>query len=198
MRADNAAESCSGCVEVMLPGLDSLRSSVIGKRHAVVDTELPIDARAIAAFETKVIRSPGCWIWVGAISAPDGYGRFTWQRGGRRRTLSAHRFAMEVCVGREAMRSVAICEHVCNEPLCVRVDASHVVPGNQSVNLAHAVSTGRHNGAEVTVDSARRFERSLRVRAAVRKGWDPRAYAEAASPHPSDPDQLAFVMQAGD
>lgn len=126
------------------------------------------------------------------MSAPDGYGRFTWQRGGRRRTLSAHRFAVEVCAGRAAMRSVAVCEHVCNEPLCVRVGAGHVVPGNQSANLAHAISTGRHNGGEVTVDSARRVERSLRVRAAVKNGWDALAYAAAAASPVRDPNQLMF------
>lgn len=62
---DSSVESGPGCVEVMLPGLDACRPAVVGKRYAVVDPELPIDARAIAAFETKVIRSPGCWIWGG-------------------------------------------------------------------------------------------------------------------------------------
>lgn len=181
-----------GCVEVALPGMEIRRVEVSTRRDAVVDPSLPIDARAIAAFESKVIRSPGCWIWVGAVSAPDGYGRFTWQRSGRRRTMSAHRFAMEMHAGGFGMRSVPVCEHVCNEPLCVRVGAGHVVAGNQAANLAHAVSTGRHNGDQVTVDSARRVERSLRVRAAVKEGWDARAYATAASLHPIDPGQLAF------
>lgn len=41
-----------------------------------------------------MVVSPTCWYWVGAISIPDGYGRFTWQRGGVQRTLAAHRFSL--------------------------------------------------------------------------------------------------------
>ena len=82
------------------------RRSGSGSRVPVIpDPDLPLSKRAQQRFWKHVVRGDDdrCWIWVGAISSPDGYGRFTWQHDRRRRTVSAHRVALRwgavVCVG---------------------------------------------------------------------------------------------------
>lgn len=48
-------------------------------RHGVTfDSSLRPDQKAIRRFWSNVVRGPGasCWLWVGPISTPDGYGRF--------------------------------------------------------------------------------------------------------------------------
>src|SRR5699024_3983242 len=74
---------------------------------------------AIARFWSRVVRSPDCWIWTGAISGSvsdgDGYGRITWRRDGVSRTMSAHRFALLLAYGDGTANVVA--EHRCYEPL---------------------------------------------------------------------------------
>ncbi len=51
-----------------------------------------------------------------------------------------------------------------------------------------------HNGDQLTVDSARRVERSLHVRAALEDGWDARAYAVVTSMSAPDPNQLDLFL----
>lgn len=142
------------------------------------DPSLTITDKERLRFEKNIVKSPtGCWFWVGAISTPDGYGRFTWQRKNRHRTMLAHRFALA---------SVGFCiegvvaEHFCNEPLCVRVDAKHVFTSNQSDNLKYAVALGRHQGTKRSAladnDPA---ARSLRIRKALKDGWDEEKFSRA-------------------
>ncbi|MGI9588507.1 MAG: hypothetical protein ACR2MR_09945 [Dietzia maris] len=63
--------------DVPLPGLDW----EVRPRQRRASLPRPYDAklaptdRAITSFWDRVVFSPGCWIWVGAISDPDGYGR---------------------------------------------------------------------------------------------------------------------------
>lgn len=92
--------------------------------------------------------------------------------------MSAHRFAL-LLSGVDQVDG-AVGEHRCNEPLCVRVDADHVISSTQTANLLYAVSCGRAGTNRVTGDGRTRAQRSLAVRAAVVDGWDPLAYAQAA------------------
>lgn len=167
--------------DVPLPGLEiapqARQRDVIAPRRPYSAHIMPSEA-TIERFWARVVRTPHCWIWTGAISGGDGYGRITWRRDGVSRTMSAHRFALLLVHGDDATCSVG--EHRCNEPLCVRVDAAHVIPSTQTANLRYAVSCGRAGAHRAANDGRTRAERSLAVRGAVIDGWDPLAYARAA------------------
>ena len=148
----------------------SARQSRSARVH---DPELPFDDKTVKTFFEHVVKSPhGCWLWVGSISSPDGYGRFS-------------------------EREVA--EHECNEPLCVRVGCGHVRKTTQRENLRYAVALGRHTGNRVAVTAlSSRVERSRRIRNALRDGWDERRYREAIFGVDSDqhPPQAIIEIKA--
>ncbi|MFZ2510990.1 MAG: hypothetical protein WAW85_07875 [Gordonia sp. (in: high G+C Gram-positive bacteria)] len=132
---------------------------------------LPIDDAVERRFWQRVVKSSTCWWWVGAISTPDGYGRITWRRKNHQRALSAHRFALTIAAGAE-IADEAVAEHLCNQPLCVRVGAGHLQVGTQAENVAYAVATGRHRGPRL-VSATNRCSQSLAVRAYLLGGGDP-------------------------
>lgn len=143
------------------------------RRGVTFDSSLRPDEKAIRRFWSNVVRGPGsaCWLWVGPISTPDGYGRFSWQVGGHRRTVSAHRFALMIATGKEIPQGL-VGEHFCCEPLCVRAGSYHVRLTTQAENISWAVDRGRHAGSSPGSGSAGRALRSQLVRDAVRDGWD--------------------------
>lgn len=130
------------------------------------------------AFWSRVVKAPGpgCWIWTGAISAGDGYGRLTWRRVATSRTESAHRFALLID---GKLGDDVVAEHRCNEPLCVRVDPAHVIASTQAANLRYAVACGRTGAIRTFTNRLDRHARSVAVRDAVSGGWDPDAYTRA-------------------
>lgn len=156
----------------------------------IPDPDLPLTDRAQQRFWRHVIRGDGeqCWIWVGAISSPDGYGRFTWQKDRRRRTLSAHRVALMIAHGGELPDDL-VGEHYCCEPLCVRVGEGHLRLTTQATNLARAVTLGRHFSNREMVASYDRAARSFRVREAVLNGGDEVALRAAQGGRPAPEDQ---------
>lgn len=163
-----------------------------GKSHSVSsDSKLAPTTRSIARFWSKVTCGSGdkCWIWCGPISTPDGYGRFTWQEDGHRRTVSAHRFALMITIGGEIPDGI-IGEHYCCEPLCVRTDPHHLREATQSENIKWAVHRGRHVGSAPGAGSSQRALRSQRVRAAVSGGWDDKALHTARDLVELDRDQM--------
>lgn len=148
------------------------------RRVRVVDTSLRPSKANIAAFWSKVVKSPTCWYWVGAISAPDGYGRFNFQRENRQRTMLAHRFSVELVHG--PLAPDVVCEHKCNEPLCVRVGPEHLVESTHSENVRYAIALGRLSGHALLDGQGRsRYERSLAIREALRDGYDAGALLRA-------------------
>jgi len=114
----------------------------------------------------------------GAISSPDGYGRITYSTNGVPVTLSAHRFALLLTNGE--LPATMVCEHGCNETLCVRVDPEHAHAGTQTANLRYAVSLGRHRGSRPgNIDPRGHYHRALAIRAALADGYDPIRLAHA-------------------
>lgn len=167
--------------DVPLPGLDFLQPVVVSPVKRQVDSSptLTVTAADIRRFWRRVVFSPACWFWIGAVSVPDGYGRFTWQRGGVQRTLAAHRFSLMIS-GQEIEGHVA--EHHCNEPLCVRVGDRHVFASTQAANVAWAVQLGRHRGNVRTVGEGEGpAVRSRRIREALKCGWNEAAYLRASA-----------------
>lgn len=181
------------CEDVPLPGLDlKPRASSSGRpaHSRPYSSTLPPTPEAIAAFWTKVVRAPGegHWLFTGAVSGVDGYGRLSWRAGGVSRTESAHRFAL-LLDGVDLAGVVA--EHRCNEPLCVRVDPDHLIPSTQAANLNYAVACGRTGIIRTPLGRQDRHARSLAVRNAVSGGWDPIAYnAASGNTAPLDTPQL--------
>lgn len=162
--------------ELDLP--DASTSGTRASTETSSSSTLRITDKERARFDRNVVRSPkGCWFWIGAISTPDGYGRFTWQRKNHHRTMLAHRFALA---------SVGFCidgvvaEHFCNEPLCVRVDSDHVFVSNQSDNMKYAVALGRHRGNRpAALEHNAPAARSFRIREALKEGWDEEKFSRA-------------------
>lgn len=138
----------------------------------LVDPTLPIDETVTEKFWSRVVKSSTCWWWTGAISTPDGYGRITWRRSHRQRSLSAHRFAL-MLTEPSLLSDEAIAEHWCNFPLCVRVAPGHVQLGSQASNVAYAVATGRHRGSRPVTSDAERLAMARAIRAWLRSGGDP-------------------------
>lgn len=86
-----------------------------------------------------------CWIWTGAIGD---YGRF-WVKNedGTQRVYRAHRFAMQLVVGKE-LETHEYVLHRCDNPLCVKVaedDSTHLRLGDHSVNMVERSARGRSN-----------------------------------------------------
>lgn len=153
-------------------------SPAVAERTGRADATLQPSIDTITRFRQRIVATPTCHWFIGAISVPDAYGRVTFQHAGRTRTMSAHRFALlaagvEVGVGQ-------VGEHGCDETICVRVHPDHVRVATQPANLAHAVAVGRHRGPRPgDIDPRGRVGRALAIRAALSDGYDADRLAEA-------------------
>lgn len=73
-----------------------------------------------------------------------------------------------------------VCEHKCNEPLCVRVAADHLVQSTYSENVRFAIALGRLSGHTLLDGNGRsRVDRSLAIREALRYGYNDEAVLRA-------------------
>ena len=101
-------------------------------------------------FWTKVDKSDGCWLWVGARSG-DGYGTIAVSH---HNMVGAHRVAYELQHGQIPEGSHVL--HTCDTPLCMRGD--HLFLGDNRANVRDMVEKGRqpkgitHGRAKVTED----------------------------------------------
>ncbi|MBF4554391.1 hypothetical protein [Corynebacterium suicordis] len=142
-------------------------------------------SQTVESFWNKVVKDPGDghWIFTGAISSPDGYGRVSFRQVGKSVAISAHRFALWIS-GCDITDSEMVAEHRCNEPLCVRVDDQHLIPSTRAENIRYASLTRRLRGPKGGADAGwrTRYQRSIDVRAAVRDGWNEEDYLGAARP----------------
>jgi len=162
------------CSDPVLPGLEFLAPP----QTAEPETVPAPSAATVARFWSKVTKTPTCWWWTGATSSPDGYGRITYSTNGVPVTLSAHRFAL--LLANDELPAAMVCEHGCNETLCVRVHPDHAHAGTQAGNLRYAVSLGRHRGSRPgNIDPRGRYLRALAIRAALADGYDPIRLAQA-------------------
>ncbi len=158
--------------QLLLPGFAGVAAPTARSSHRGTPLAAPPSAATIARFRSKVVPTPGCHFFVGAVSNPDGYGRINFLDGGVQRTIGAHRFALILAHGDLGPDVVA--EHECNETLCVRVGDGHLKLGTQAGNLAYAVATGRHLGpTPAYADPRGRYGRALAIRDALAHGYAP-------------------------
>lgn len=182
MRSHTDPTGADWALDVPLPGFDFVPSPgpPTPVRHSrPYSSTLPPTQAAIDAFWSRIVKAPGegCWFHLAAISGVDGYTRLSWRRDGISRTESGHRFAL-LLAGQ--LHDGVVAEHRCNEPLCVRVDPGHVIASTQTANLRYAVACGRAGAIRNPDQHTDRHARSLAVRDALRRGWDPEAYARAS------------------
>ena len=145
-------------------------------RRVPTDPALQPSAATIARFRRKVIETPTCHWFIGAVS--DGYGRVCFRSGNKQRTMLAHRFAL-LAAGYTLADSL-IGEHECNETLCVRVHPRHLHVGTQTTNISYAVALGRHRGPlPGNIDPRGRHGRACAIRDSLRDGYDAQRLGEA-------------------
>lgn len=170
--ASAAATVVDGDDQLVLPGFDPAPPAPVRSSYRGTPLAAPPSAATIARFRAKVVVTPGCHFFVGAVSNPDGYGRINFVDGGAQRTIGAHRFALVLEHG--DLGPDAVGEHDCDETLCVRVGDGHLKLGTQAANLAHAVATGRHLGPTPAYRDPRgRYGRAVAIRDALLGGYDP-------------------------
>ena len=140
-------------------------------------TPVYCSATTWARFTAKVVITPGCHYWIGAI-ADDGYGRFT----AAGRTVRAFRFLWTAHHGPLPPNTVVM-HQVCDESSCVRL--ADLRAGSQAENLATAARRDRSSGWRHTGRADRRgmATRARAIRAALLDGHDS--------------DRLAAVLAAG-
>lgn len=91
-------------------------------------TALPIAQR----FWSRVHKTNGCWIWLGATN-PKGYGQFFWKRGDASHsyTRPAHIVAYELSLG--PVPKGRELDHICQNRRCV--NPAHLEPITHKENL---------------------------------------------------------------
>ncbi|WAX58541.1 hypothetical protein M6B22_07190 [Jatrophihabitans cynanchi] len=136
--------------------------------------------------DTSVVRTPGCWFWVGSLS-DDGYP--TMQLGSARaelRTVRVHRYVCQLQWGGLGETEKAL--HTCDETSCAR--PLHLYPGSQAANLAQMARRGRYQRGLADVRGA--GGRARGIRAALSGEWNPGALQAAMLAGDPRRDQLVL------
>lgn len=100
----------------------------------------------VAAFWARVVKSDGCWTWIGTKFGPMGYGVVRW----RRKNTPAHKLSWILANGEIPVQDDVLCVcHKCDNPVCVRPD--HLFLGTYGDNIRDMASKGRHGMAKLTI-----------------------------------------------
>lgn len=131
---------------------------------------VPISTEATGRLLARVARTSTCWIWMGAVSSPDGYGRFYLRDGERSRSVTPQRYLYEQRFGPLARSTTLM--HQCEVRICCRVDQAHVIAGTQTRNMRDAAWRGRARGSRPglvdvrgPVGQARAIQHAMRANA---------------------------------
>lgn len=115
-------------------------------------------ARLDARFWDRMDRSGGpdaCWPWLGGRTRY-GYGRFMRNR----RSVGAHREALERTLGRTLEPGEVACHHCDNKPCC---NPAHLYAGSAADNNRDALTRGRHRSGAPGFQKMTRPERAAIV-----------------------------------
>lgn len=98
------------------------------RRRTGIDIDKPVQIRGDdrQRFESKISKTKGCWVWLGAKRNSKGYGCFTFNG----KTCAAHRVAYELFVG--VIPKGKQLDHTCNNRACV--NPSHLEPVSNKEN----------------------------------------------------------------
>lgn len=150
------------------------------------------DPDTIRRYLSHVVAAPDgvrCrWWWSGAISGK-GHGRF-WlgTTGGRDVAVIAHRFAWALRYGVDALLSVEVLSHCCDNPLCQTVE--DLTPSTNAHNRAEWAQR-RHSPGNALRDRRGARRRARELRDAVRNNAaDPAAVSRAGLGSDLDQDTL--------
>lgn len=139
----------------------------------------PVAARSIEdRFWSKVDRSAGpdgCWPWTaGANHERGGYGVFHPQK---HTTVGAHRFALELHLGRPLGKGMQARHRVCDNPPCC--NPAHLSEGSNADNVADMVGKGRQARGVKKITLARLDDQQvIELRERVAAGEKIRSEAE--------------------
>jgi len=130
-------------------------------------------------FWTKVKKTEGCWIWIGALNE-DGYGKLS--RGPGLDWDRTHRISWEIHFGPIPGDSHVL--HTCDNRACVRPD--HLFSGDQVANVRDMLQKGRgvnlkgsaHGRAKLTEEDVRLIRR-------LRPEWSAKRLAEKFNVSPA-------------
>lgn len=107
------------------------------KSCGCLQTEHYKDFSVEEAFQEKVEKTDGCWIWLGA-KTPNGYGVF--QIKGKH--IYAHRYSYELETGKKIPKGLDI-DHLCRHHSCV--NPRHLEPVTRAENVWRGVVARRRN-----------------------------------------------------
>ena len=142
----------------------------------------------LEVFEAHFMPEPmsGCWLWLGAINSPGGYGQFycNGSKHGRR----AHRVSYELYKG-PIPDGLYVC-HRCDVRVCVNPD--HLFLGSHADNLADMARKGRRRGRMVG-ESNHKAKLTAEQVVAIRR--DPRIQIEIARDYGMSQPQIGKIRQ---
>ena len=131
---------------------------------------LGLTARDVDRWRSRLVVTAGCTVWLGAVGS-DGYGRFTFTRRGRERTVTPHQVAAELAGG--PLHPGETILHDCELRLCCCADrAGHARVATQVENMRQAVARGRAVGPSGRVDVRGPVGQSRAIQDAIRASTD--------------------------
>lgn len=150
------------------------------------------DPGVVTRYRAKVVTTPGCCWWTGALMR-SGHARF-WvgAEDGRDLVVIGHRYGWGLTYGVEALLQTPVIAHACDEALCQRPDAEHAGPSTQQENREEWLRRRWRFGSPHR-DTRGRAGRARAIRDVVRVGGSA-PEAQAVGVRDLDRDQLALPL----